>query len=82
MTTTKFRKSSLNRLLNVEWMSHRNEPDSNYHAFEVVNGAPSLTSVCGPPHIQRLIDKKDLYLPAFERIFDDQKCKSCLKRVK
>ncbi|MHB8483510.1 MAG: hypothetical protein ACYDBV_12385 [Nitrospiria bacterium] len=68
--------------LDVEWMSPKSNPDSTYHAFEVVNGTQKLTSVCGPPYIQRLTDKDNYYVPAFERIYDDQKCKACFKRVK
>jgi hypothetical protein len=81
MNYTNYRKSSLNKL-DVEWMYPKNNPHSIHHAFEVVNGTTKLTSVCGPPHIQRLIDKDNVYLPAFERIFDDQKCKICFKQVR
>jgi hypothetical protein len=81
MKYTAYRKSSLNKL-DVEWMSPKSDPNSTYHAFEVILGNPKLTSVCGPPHIQRLISKDDYYVPAFERIYDDQKCKLCFKRVK
>ena len=81
MNYTNYRKSSLNKL-DVEWMYPRNNPNSIHHAFEVVIGTPKLTSVCGPPHIQRLIEKENVYVPAFERIYDDQKCKLCFKRVK
>jgi len=81
MKTATYRKSSLNKL-DVDWMSPRTHPLSKYHAFEIVDGAAKQTSVCGPPHIRKYIDKDDYYVPAFERIYDDQKCKICLKRVK
>lgn len=81
MKYTTYRKSSLNKL-DVEWMSPKNRPLSTHHAFEIVDGTPKLISVCGPPHIRRFIDKDDFYVPAFERICDDQKCKPCFKRVK
>ena len=81
MKYTPYRKSSLNKL-NVEWMSLKNIPDSIHHAFEVVNGNPNRKSVCGPPYIQRLQDQSDFYVPAFERIYDDQKCKFCFKLVR
>ena len=81
MNYTKYRKSTLNKL-DVEWMYLKDNPDSIHHAFEVVMGTPKLTSVCGPPHISRLKGNETVYVPAFERIYDDQKCKLCFKRVK
>lgn len=81
MKNTIYRKSSLNKL-NVEWMSPRTRPAATHHAFEIVEGVPKLTSVCGPPHIRQFIDKDDFYVPAYERIYDDQKCKPCFKKVR